>query len=71
MGFEENKEGEKSGFEDSGDEKENHGNMKRVESESSLYETEDDGEDAEGNKIELGPQCTLKEQFEKDKVKFF
>ncbi|XP_076902370.1 rho GDP-dissociation inhibitor 1-like [Bidens hawaiensis] len=67
MGFEENKEGEKSGIEESGEEKENHGSMKRVESESSLYETEDDGEDAEGNKIELGPQCTLKEQFEKDK----
>lgn len=67
MGFEEKKEGEKSGHEESGDEKENHGNMKRVESEPSLCETEDEGEDAEGNKIQVGPQCTLKEQFEKDK----
>nr|GFA13084.1 Rho GDP-dissociation inhibitor 1-like [Tanacetum cinerariifolium] len=53
------------GFEDkekSSDEKDKIGNMKRNES-----ETEDEGEDAEGNKIELGPQCTLKEQFEKDK----
>ncbi|GKE15357.1 ribonuclease H-like domain-containing protein [Tanacetum coccineum] len=58
------------GFEDkekSGDEKDKNGNMKRNESEASLCETEDEGEDAEGNKIELGPQCTLKEQFEKDK----
>lgn len=69
MGFEEKKEGEKSGHEESGDEKENHGNMKRVESEPSLCETEDEGEDAEGNKIQVGPQCTLKEQFEKDKVR--
>lgn len=69
MGFEEKKEGEKSGIEESGDERENNNvNMKRVESESSLYETEDETEDAEGNKIQLGPQCTLKEQFEKDKV---
>ncbi|MFS7921879.1 putative Rho protein GDP-dissociation inhibitor [Helianthus anomalus] len=65
MGGEDKNEGEKSGFEESGDERENQGSMKRVESESSLYD--DDGEDAEGNKIELGPQCTLKEQFEKDK----
>lgn len=61
MGLEENKEGEKSGFEENGDEKES---MKRVGSESSFYETEDEDEDKQ---IELGPQCTLKEQFEKDK----
>ncbi|KAI3702616.1 hypothetical protein L6452_28363 [Arctium lappa] len=60
-------EGEKDEHEESGDERENDGNLKRVESESSLCETEDEGEDAEGNKIQLGPQCTLKEQFEKDK----
>nr|XP_043628638.1 rho GDP-dissociation inhibitor 1-like isoform X2 [Erigeron canadensis] len=67
MGFEEKKEGEKSGHDESGNEKQNDGNLKRVESKSSLYETEDDGEDAEGNNIQLGPQCTLKEHFEKDK----
>lgn len=58
MGFEDK---EKSGgYEESGDEKDKNGNVKRNES-------EDEGEDAEGNKIELGPQRTLKEQFEKDK----
>ncbi|KAI3497249.1 hypothetical protein L1887_39733 [Cichorium endivia] len=67
MGLEEKKEGEKSGHENSGDEKEIHGDMKRVESASSLCETEDEGEDAEGNKIQIGPQCTLKELSEKDK----
>lgn len=36
-------------------------------SESSLCATEDE-EDEDGRKIELGPQCTIKEHFEKDKV---
>lgn len=39
-------------------------------SESSMYATEVE-EDDEGRKIELGPQYTLKEQIEKDKVCFF
>lgn len=43
-------------------------NVSRQMSESSLYTTEDEEEDETHNKIELGPQCTLKEQFEKDKV---
>lgn len=43
-------------------------NVSRQMSESSLYTTEDEEEDETNNKIELGPQCTLKEQFEKDKV---
>ena len=30
-----------------------------------------DEDDEEERKIELGPQCTLKEQLEKDKVLFF
>lgn len=56
MGFEENNGEEKKSIKKSG-------------SESSIYETEDEGEeDVEDNKIELGPQCTLKEQLEKDKV---
>ncbi|CAM8896655.1 unnamed protein product [Rhodiola kirilowii] len=40
----------------------------RTPSENSLYTTEgeDDDEDLE-SKLELGPQCTLKEQLEKDK----
>ncbi|XP_060212730.1 rho GDP-dissociation inhibitor 1-like [Lycium barbarum] len=42
-------------------------NVSRQMSESSLYTTEDEEEDETNNKIELGPQCTLKEQFEKDK----
>ncbi|KAD3066602.1 hypothetical protein E3N88_34482 [Mikania micrantha] len=41
--------------------------IKRIGSESTVYETEDEGEDAEDHGIELGPQCTLKEQLEKDK----
>lgn len=36
-------------------------------SETSICAAEDD-EDEEGRKIELGPQCTLKAQLEKDKV---
>lgn len=46
-------------------------NVSRQMSESSLYTTEDEEEDENSNKIELGPQCTLKEQFEKDKVLLF
>ncbi|KAL4555406.1 hypothetical protein LXL04_038024 [Taraxacum kok-saghyz] len=57
MGLEENKE-KKTEIEDNGDEKG---------SESSIYETEDEGEDSQTPKIDLGPQFTLKEQFEKDK----
>lgn len=45
------------------------GGMFRQMSESSIYGTEDE-EDDEGRKIEVGPQYTLKEQFEKDKVCF-
>ena len=33
--------------------------------------TEDEAEEYEDGKIELGPQCSLKEQLEKDKVCFF
>ncbi|KAI3675166.1 hypothetical protein L1987_84751 [Smallanthus sonchifolius] len=54
----------KNGFEENAEENQS---MKRVGSESSVYETEDEGDDADDNKIELGPQCTLKEQLEKDK----
>lgn len=61
MGLEENK-GDKTEIEDNGDEKG---------SESSICETEDEGEDAESHKIDLGPQYTLKQQFEKDKVQIF
>lgn len=67
MGFEEEKEvGEKSGFEESGDE--SVANVKRSLSEGSFCATEDEDEDEEGrNKIQIGPQYTLKEQLEKDK----
>lgn len=43
--------------------------LSRKMSETSICAAEDD-EDEEGRKIELGPQCTLKEQLEKDKVPF-
>lgn len=40
--------------------------------EASMDGTEQEDEDDEvGNKIQLGPQCTLKEQLEKDKVSLF
>lgn len=67
MILEENKENEIE-IQENGEEMKS---IKRSGSESSLYETEDEGEgeeDVEDNKIELGPQCTLKEQLEKDKV---
>lgn len=41
--------------------------LSRKLSETSICAPEED-EDEEGRKIELGPQCTLKEQLEKDKV---
>ncbi|XP_027338849.1 rho GDP-dissociation inhibitor 1-like isoform X3 [Abrus precatorius] len=50
--------------EESGDE--GRGNLSRHRSESSMAATEDE-DDEEERKIELGPQCTLKEQLEKDK----
>lgn len=41
----------------------------RSASESSIYATEDEDDDEGGvKKINLGPQCTLKEHIEKDKV---
>ncbi|XWS19322.1 hypothetical protein CRYUN_Cryun31cG0005300 [Craigia yunnanensis] len=45
---------------------EHHPATSRKASESSLCPTEDEDDDHE-RKIELGPQCTLKEQFERDK----
>lgn len=53
--------------EESADEGE--GTLSRYRSESSIAATEDEDDDEE-RKIELGPQCTLKEQLEKDKVVF-
>lgn len=44
--------------------------MIRTMSETSIYATEDE-EDDEGKNIELGPQYTLKEHIEKDKVCVF
>nr|XP_009590993.1 rho GDP-dissociation inhibitor 1-like isoform X2 [Nicotiana tomentosiformis] len=83
MGFEDNKEGnkeelapvneanKKGGIADSDSEIEHEVNENKVSrqmSESSMYTTDqEDDEDETTNKIELGPQCTLKEQFEKDK----
>ncbi|KAJ7967784.1 Rho GDP-dissociation inhibitor 1 [Quillaja saponaria] len=57
--------GKAASDEESGDE---HGlSLSRKMSESSICATEDEMEDEEGRKIELGPQYTLKEQLEKDK----
>lgn len=41
--------------------------LSRHASESSIYATEDD-DDEVASRIQLGPQCTLKEHLEKDKV---
>ncbi|KAJ1383886.1 Rho protein GDP-dissociation inhibitor [Sesbania bispinosa] len=41
--------------------------LSRQVSESSVYATDIDEEDDVGSKIQLGPQCTLKEHLEKDK----
>lgn len=72
MGFDENEEGgEKStkqtmpANQEANDEGER---ISRQMSETSIYTTEE--EDDEGSKLELGPQYTLKEQLEKDKVCF-
>ncbi|WVY94209.1 hypothetical protein V8G54_033297 [Vigna mungo] len=43
------------------------GTLSRYRSESSVAATTEDEDDDEERKIELGPQCTLKEQLEKDK----
>lgn len=52
-----------------GSDNEEGGTLSRYMSESSVAATEEEEED-EDRKIELGPQCTLKEQLEKDKVWF-
>ncbi|OIW03037.1 hypothetical protein TanjilG_20965 [Lupinus angustifolius] len=68
MGFVEgNKETGESSVEDDKSEGTHHDSLSRQASESSVYATDHDEEDEDGNKIELGPQCTLKEQLEKDK----
>lgn len=47
------------------------GRVSRQMSEGSLYTTEDEDDDDTEAKIQLGPQCTLKELSEKDKVCLF
>ncbi|XP_011086231.1 rho GDP-dissociation inhibitor 1 [Sesamum indicum] len=67
MGFDENKaEGSETnkGNESGGD---NEGSISRKMSEASLYTTEDEDDEDTETKIQLGPQCTLKELSEKDK----
>ena len=82
MGFDGNKDGNKEVDKSNkagtitkpeGNDDETRGKIEREMSESSLCATEDEDEnesDVEGN-IELGPQFTIKEQLEKDKVCFF
>lgn len=53
---------------DSDAETDNEGGGGRPMSESSFYTTEEEEDEDTANKIQLGPQVTLKEQFEKDKV---
>ncbi|PHU16835.1 Rho GDP-dissociation inhibitor 1 [Capsicum chinense] len=72
MGFDDNnnkeeEEVKKGGVGDSDSEMEHENKVSRQMSESSMYTTEDEDEDENVNKLELGPQCSLKEQFEKDK----
>ncbi|XP_057431027.1 rho GDP-dissociation inhibitor 1 [Lotus japonicus] len=56
----------KSATDDESGDEEGRTTLSRYRSESSIAATEDDDDD-EDRKIELGPQCTLKEQLEKDK----
>lgn len=75
MGFDDDKEGggNKSPLHGSGSnhdpevEPETGGRVSRQMSEGSLYATEDEEEEDIESKIQLGPQCTLKELSEKDK----
>jgi len=57
-----------SDHEGSGDER-GKGKLSRHMSDSSVAATEDDDDDVD-KKIDVGPQFTLKEQLEKDKVYF-
>ncbi|KAK1578802.1 hypothetical protein Q3G72_033231 [Acer saccharum] len=77
MGFDEKKNNESGGAsgetiiktppnEENVEESTNGGRISRQTSENSICATEDEDDD-EDRKIELGPQYTLKEQFEKDK----
>lgn len=79
MGFDDDKKkkkkegGEKSGVLETRDEDHDGGvriGRQMNESETSMYATDHEEEDDENgtNKLQLGPQYTLKEQLEKDKV---
>lgn len=57
----------KTNISDHEDANERKTNISRHMSESSIAATEDEDDDAD-RKIDLGPQFTLKEQLEKDKV---
>lgn len=74
MGFDEKKEeAEKSTreIEEAKQEGDDEGRkISRQMSEASPYATDHEEEDDESNKLQLGPQYTLKEQLEKDKVCF-
>lgn len=68
--------GEKSDKEKVEDNREDNDNVAgegipRQMSETSVSAAEDDDDEENSNKIQLGPQCTLKEQIEKDKVCVF
>jgi len=72
MGFDENKEGKEGNptgadHADSEIEPDTTGRVSRQMSEGSLYTTEDEDDEDTESKIQLGPQCTLKELSEKDK----
>ncbi|KAK7306645.1 hypothetical protein VNO77_44597 [Canavalia gladiata] len=65
MGFDENKE---TGQSSEGGEEHHHNEpLSRQGSESSVYVTDHEEEDEAATKLELGPQCTIKEHLEKDK----
>ncbi|KAI4308439.1 hypothetical protein L6164_031516 [Bauhinia variegata] len=62
-----NETGEKSGVEEKKEHDKSQGEtLNRKANETSVYAIEEE-EDEEGTKIQLGPQCTIKEHLEKDK----
>ncbi|KAL0300874.1 UNVERIFIED_CONTAM: Rho GDP-dissociation inhibitor 1 [Sesamum radiatum] len=67
MGFDENKAEGSETNKDHESGADNEGSISRKMSEASLYTTEDEDDEDTETKIQLGPQCTLKELSEKDK----
>ena len=75
MGFDHEKENTINDWKGKKHEDHGHHEAKKIEkqmSEASLSATDqEDQEDEDSNKLQLGPQYTLKEQIEKDKVNIY